>query len=256
MLTQSAVFLPQGRPPRPGQVHRQPRLAETLHAIASHGAKAFYEGPVAEDIVTKLRSVGGRHTEDDFARASVDYVTPIRARYRGVDVYECPPNGQGIIALLMLNILGRIRTSWLGSSRPGAISTWRRKPPRLAFCERAARLADPEHADVPVEALLSEAHAETMRARIHPDRMTAGLEPPALPEHRDTVYLSVVDAERNAISFINSLFHSFGSGIFAPRSGVMLHNRGAGFVLERGHPNGADAGQAPDAHDHSRDGSA
>ena len=240
----AAVFLPQGKPPQAGQVHRQPRLAETLNAIASHGAKAFYEGPVAEDIVTKLRSVGGRHTEDDFARASVDYVTPIRTRYRGVDVYECPPNGQGIIALLMLNVLEGFELRSLNPLGPERFHL-EAEASRLAFSERAARLADPEHADVPVEALLSEAHAETMRARIRPDRTTPGLKPPPLPEHRDTVYLTVVDAERNAVSFINSLFHSFGSGIFAPRSGVMLHNRGSGFVLEPGHPNELMPGKRP-----------
>ncbi len=240
----SAVFLPEGRPPRPGEMHRQPRLAATLRAIGSDGAGAFYEGPVARDIVTKLRQVGGVHTEADFAAATVDYVTPVRTAYRGVDVYECPPNGQGIIALLMLNILSGFDLRSLDPLGPERFHL-EAEATRLAYCERAARLADPDHADVPVEALLSNAHADALRARIDPARMVAGLSPPPLPEHRDTVYLAVVDSERNAVSFINSLFHSFGSGILAPESGVMLHNRAAGFVLEKGHPNELMPGKRP-----------
>ena len=240
----AAVFLPQGRPPRAGEVHRQPRLGETMQAVAAHGAAAFYEGPVARDIVAKLRRVGGVHSEDDFAAAAVDYVTPIRARYRGVDVYECPPNGQGIIALLMLNMLAGFELAGLDPLGPDRFHL-EAEATRLAYAERAARLADPEHAEVPVAALLSEAHAEALRARIDRGRMTPGLAPPPLPGHRDTVYLTVVDGDRNAVSLINSLFHSFGSGILAPASGVMLHNRAAGFVLEPGHPNELMPGKRP-----------
>ncbi len=237
-------FLPQGFPPRAGQLHRQPRLGETLQAIASHGSAAFYEGPVARDIVAKLRKLNGVHTADDFAAASVDYVKPVCTRYRGVDVYECPPNGQGIIALLMLNVLAGFDVSdWdpLGPERLHLEA----EVSRLAYRERDARLADPEHADVPVEELLSGAHAAALQARIDLRRATPGLAPPELPAHRDTVYLTVVDSERNAVSFINSLFHSFGSGILAPASGVMLHNRGAGFSLAPGHPNELRPGQRP-----------
>lgn len=240
----AAVFLPQGLPPRAGEVHRQPRLGETMQAIASHGAGAFYEGPVAKDIVGKLRTAGGVHTEEDFAAAAVNYVTPIRTRYRGVDVYECPPNGQGIIALLMLNLLSGFDLASLDPLGPERFHL-EAEATRLAYSERAARLADPEHAEVPVEALLSDAHAEALRARIDVQRMTPDLTPPELPEHRDTVYLTVVDADRNAVSFINSLFHSFGSGILAPESGVMLHNRGAGFALGPGHPNELMPGKRP-----------
>ncbi len=238
------VFLPQGVPPRTGQLHRQPRLGETLQAIADHGSEAFYGGSVARDIVAKLRRLGGVHTEDDFAAAAVDYVAPICTRYRGVDVYECPPNGQGVIALLMLNLLAGFDVAdWdpLGPERLHLEA----EVTRLAYSERAARLADPEHADVPVDALLSDAHAEALRSRIDLRRSTPGLALPDLPVHRDTVYLSVVDAEHNAVSFINSLFHSFGSGILAPASGVLLHNRGAGFTLASGHPNELRPGKRP-----------
>lgn len=240
----AAAFLPGGRPPRPGDVHRQPALAGTLRAIGEGGAKAFYEGPVADDMVAKLRAAGGTHTVEDFAAAAADYVEPVRARYRGHDVYECPPNGQGIIALLMLNVLAGYDLASLDPLGPERFHL-EAEATRLAFRERADRLADPGHAEVPVEALLSEEHADALRSRIRRDAAMDDVPPSTLPAHRDTVYLTVVDAERNAVSFINSLFHSFGSGILAPRSGVMLHNRGAGFVLEPGHPNVLAPGKRP-----------
>ncbi len=230
------IFLPGGESPPAGAVHRQPELAETLRRIAAEGRDGFYTGRVAEDMVDLLRARGGLHTLDDFAAAAGEYVTPIRTRYRGFDIVECPPNGQGIIALIMLNVLEGYRLSEL---EPLGVERLHLEVEagRLAYCDRDALVADPAMAEVPVERLLAEDHAAELRARIHRDRVMTGLPPPAFPAHSDTVYLCVVDRDRNAVSFINTLFHSFGSGLVSPKTGVTLHNRGTGFVVEPGHPN-------------------
>ncbi len=230
-----AVFLPKGRAPRIGETHRQPALAETLKAIAREGRDGFYRGPVAEDMVSHLRSLGGLHTLEDFANARGEYVTPVTTDFRGYTVHECPPNGQGIIALMILNILSQY------DARHEAHSVDRLhieiEATRLAYAARDAWLADPEKANVPVEEMLSGDLAERLAGMIDPRRALTELPDFEMPLHRDTVYISVVDEERNAVSFINSIFDSFGTGIVAPKSGVVLHNRGQSFSLKRGHPN-------------------
>jgi gamma-glutamyltranspeptidase/glutathione hydrolase len=234
--TARRIFLPGGRSPAVGSVHRQPELAETLAMIAEQGREGFYEGAIAEDIVGYLQGLGGLHTLDDFAEATGEYVTPIKTDYRGHRVYECPPNGQGVTALIMLNIL-----SGFDLGRLDPLSAERLhleiEATRLAYQDRNSFVADPGQAEVPVEWLLSEGHAAELRGAIREDRALTELPPTALPAHADTVYLCVVDRERNAVSFINSLFHSFGSGLVSPNTGVTLHNRGSSFLIEPGHPN-------------------
>ena len=242
--TSARIFLSGGRSPRAGAVHHQPDLAATLRAIADQGRDGFYFGRVAEDIVGFLRAQGGLHTLDDFAAAGGAYVTPIHTGYRGVDVFECPPNGQGIIALIMLNLLSGFDLSGLDPLGVERLHL-EVEAGRLAFRDRDALLADPERAEVPVERLLSAGYADALRAFIRPDRAVGEMPPPGLPDHADTVYLYVVDRDRNAVSFINSLFHGFGSGLTSPRTGVVLHNRGAGFVVAPGHPNCIAAGKRP-----------
>ncbi len=219
----------------------QPALAKTLRAIAAAGAKAFYEGEVAADMVATLRAAGGTHTEEDFSRAlgGAEFVRPIRRGWRGMEVYQCPPNGSGLLVLMILGMLER-----LGTAEGGAMSPERLhrhiEAARLAYRDRDAFLADPAQVEVPVERLTSDAYLHAL-AKLISDEHAMREMPPAgeadWARHRDTVYLCTVDADGNACSFINSLFEGFGSGILAEASGVMLHNRGYGFRLQEGHPN-------------------
>ncbi len=231
----AAVFLPDGRAPRMGAVHRQPALAETLARIARHGRDAFYEGEVARDIVERLQELGGLHTLDDFAQVAGEFVAPIHTDYNGYQVHECPPNGQGVIALEMLNILAGTDRAKHPPLSPERLHL-EIEAARLAYADRDAVLADPD-AGVPVETLLSAGHAAAQRARIDPARAMQPAPESPLPAHPSTVYITVVDAERNCASFINSLFNVFGSGITAPASGVLLNSRGRGFTLAPDHPN-------------------
>lgn len=234
--TAARLFLPGGEPPRVGQLHRQPELSATLEVIAEKGRDGFYAGPVAEDIVSYLRDLGGLHTLADFAEHAGEYVTPIKTNYRGYDVHEIPPNGQGITALILLNILSGYDLSQYDAMDPERLHIGI-EATRLAYADRNTFLADPRHAEVPVDYLLSEAHADELRALISLDKAMEQVPRPKLPAHPDTVYLCVVDEERTAVSFINSLFNSFGSGFVSPKAGVVLQNRGCGFVLDPDHPN-------------------
>ncbi|HUK06899.1 MAG TPA: gamma-glutamyltransferase [Stellaceae bacterium] len=230
-----AVFLPAGTPPGVGDLHRQPLLAETLRRIARRGPDAFYRGEIAADMVAKLRARGGLHTEEDFAAVAGDYVTPISAPFRGHEVFECPPNGQGLAALMILRTiegfdLGASR--WSETDRIHLIA----ETTKAAYRARDTFFGDPAGMGVPVAEFLSEARAVRTRAGIKLDRAS---DPVAWdePEHKDTVYLCIVDRDRNAVSFINSLFHEFGCGITAPKSGVLFHSRGSMFRTIPGHPN-------------------
>lgn len=229
------IYLVDGNAPPVGSIHRQPEMAATLKAIAEHGRDAFYRGPVAADIVECLQALGGLHTMDDFASARGAYVTPIKTRFRDYDVYECPPNGQGVVALIMLNILADCEAK--GDPLSAERLHLEIEAARQAYSARNDRVADPDAASVPVDWLLSPAFARELRDRIAPPGISELRPTPVPVEHSDTVYLTVVDKDRNAVSFINSIFSNFGSGIAAPVTGVLLQNRGQGFVLDPTHPN-------------------
>jgi len=230
-----AIFLPDGNPPRVGDLHRQPLLAATLRRIAQEGPTAFYQGAVAADMVAKLRELGGLHIEEDFATALGEYVTPISAPYRGHRVYECPPNGQGLTALMILRTLEAYRlgdSKWSEADRHHLLA----EATKAAYRARDAFFGDPGAMSMRVDEFLSEARAERTRAKIRLDHASQPVDWDE-PEHKDTVYLTIVDRDRNAISFINSLFHDFGSGITAPETGILLHSRGHMFRTIAGHPN-------------------
>ena len=228
----AAVFLPV---PAAGARHAQPLLADRLEEIAAHGPAAFYQGETAARMVAHLRSLGGLHTEQDFAEATdgAEWVAPISASYRGVEVHECPPNGQGLAALLILKILEGFDMAALSPADRIHVEA---EATKLAYHHRDALLGDPAHCPDVTDTLLSDAAIAALRARIDMTRAQA----PVLwdePEHKDTIYLCVVDAQGNAISFINSIFHGFGSGRLDPATGVLFHSRGASFRLIPGHPN-------------------
>jgi gamma-glutamyltranspeptidase / glutathione hydrolase len=241
--TAKRIFLTDGEPPRVGDLRRQPELAETLEAIAREGPAAFYRGPIAEDMVGYLKSLGGLHTADDFARAKGEYVTPITTEFRGRTIYECPPNGQGVVALMILNILSRFKV------RPDPLDIDNLhveiEATRLAYAARDALLGDPALVGVPVGHLLSDRLANELAAKIDLSRAIEDLPSFAGAAHKDTIYIAVVDEERNAVSFINSLFSTYGSGLMSPKSGVVFQNRGQGFVLTPGHPNQIGPGKRP-----------
>ncbi|HSR71845.1 MAG TPA: gamma-glutamyltransferase [Kiloniellales bacterium] len=225
------IFLPDGKAPGLGKLHRQPELAATLERIAKEGRDGFYLGPVAEDIVSYLRAQGGLHSLEDFAEHRGEYVTPIKTRYRGREIYECPPNGQGVAALQMLNILSGLMPD-IDDPLSAERLHFAVEAARLGYNDRDHYVTDPDQVEVPVERLLSESYAEELRARIDPARRMAELPARRIPVHADTVYLCVVDRDRNAVSFINSLFHSFGSGYVAPKTGIVLQNRGESFSTD------------------------
>jgi len=229
------IFLRHGAAPKAGDLHVQPELAATLRLIASEGRDAFYAGPVAADMVSHLRALGGLHTLDDFAATKGDYVAPVSTRYRGYEIHQMPPNNQGLTALLMLNILSGFE---LGALDPLSAERLHLEVEagRLAYRDRDRFIADPDLVDVPSRELLSARHAEQLRAVIDPARAMTDLPRVDLPKG-DTVYISVVDRDRNAVSFINSTYHSFGSGIVSPNTGVVLQNRGSSFSLDPRHPN-------------------
>lgn len=228
-------FLVAGRAPGIGHLLRLPRLARTLEAIAEGGADAFYSGPVAASMVQSLNEAGGRHTLADFAEWRPRVVDPVRVDYRGLDVYQIPPNGQGLTAAMMLNILKGFDHSELDPRGPERFHL-QIEAYRLAAAARDAYIGDPEHGPIAVDEMISESYAEQMRARIDLRKaMTDPVPEPLGPN--DTIYLTTADAEGNFCSFISSIAGGFGSALTCSRTGVLFQNRGTGFSLRPGHPN-------------------
>jgi gamma-glutamyltranspeptidase/glutathione hydrolase len=231
----AALFLPGGQPPAAGDTMTNPPLAGTLRRIGREGREAFYDGAVVREIIARLKSLGGLHEEEDFAAQRSNWVEPIHASYRGYEVHECPPNGQGIAALMILHTLAGYTLSGEDFSEADRLHLLA-EASKAAYWVRDNFICDPEHVPVDVADFLSEARAERSRRTIRLDRAMPGPRWAEI-EHKDTVYLCTVDRDGNACSFINSLFSSFGTGILAPQSGVLLHNRGTGFRTIPGHPN-------------------
>ena len=238
-------YLPNGVPPKAGQLVRLPGLANTLRQIAEGGPDAFYSGPVAEAIVTSLQEQGGVMTLDDLKNHHSTWDEPIHTDYRGVTIYECPPNGQGLTALIALNIASHFDLGSLPWHSPERIHLMV-ECMRLAWADAHEYIADMSRADVPVDMLLSKAYAAKRAGLVSHQRT---FNPPPLPGDMpggsDTIYLSVVDGAGNACSFIKSLYMSFGAGIVAKGTGVWLQNRGAGFSLVPGHRNCLAPGKRP-----------
>jgi len=224
------TYLPGGRAPAHGEIAYNRNLAATLRRLAASGRDGFYRGDLAARIVSSVQALGGALSARDLAEHRSEWVKPISVSYRGFDVYELPPNGQGVAALEMLNILeGFDLKSWGHNSAAYLHHLVEAK--KLAFADRDTYITDPAFARIPLDRLLSKGYAAERRKLISADRAAAEY-PAGQGEGSDTIYLTVVDKDHNAVSFINSLFSEFGSGIVAGDTGVCLQNRGASFRLD------------------------
>ena len=229
----TAQFLPGGRLPVVGDIRSQPALGHTLRQIARDGREAFYGGAVAGELVGILRGLGGAHSAEDFSAHASEYVTPISAKYRDYDIAECPPNGQGLAALMIMRTLAGFDVKRLSEADRIHLLA---EATKAAYRARDAFFCDPAVGDIDTGSFLSDRYIDAIRTAIDMKRASTAEAWDDI-EHRDTVYVTVVDRDLNAISLINSLFYPFGSGIYAPKSGVLLHNRGWSFRAKPGHPN-------------------
>ena len=240
----ASTFLVDGRAPRPGDIFVQKNLARTFRTLAKGGRDAFYRGEIARAIVDYCRKNGGFLTMEDFAAQTSEWVEPISTTYKGHTLYEMPPNGQGLTALLLLNILEGVDLQSMRSDAERYYHTMI-EATKITFADRNRFLADPAFSTVPVKELLAKDYAARRRALIDADK---AIDVPAYGDVRagsDTTYFSVIDKDRNAVSFINSIYFAFGSAIVAGDTGIMLQNRGAGFSLDPDHPNRFEPGKRP-----------
>jgi gamma-glutamyltranspeptidase/glutathione hydrolase len=235
----AATFLPSGAPPKHGDLFTNPRLARSLEAIARNGRDAFYQGSIAEAIAADMKARGGLLTLQDFADHRADWVEPISTNYRGHDLLEMPPSTQGFVALEMLNIMEGFDIKSFGHNSADYLHVVS-EAKRIAFADRGALLADRDHMPKgALRTLISKEYAAERRREIDPNRAAEryATREFATADLGDTVYLTAADGDGNVISFIQSLFNSFGAGFVAGETGITLHNRGSGFTLQRGHPN-------------------
>jgi gamma-glutamyltranspeptidase / glutathione hydrolase len=228
-------FLPGGKAPEIGDAVALPALAATLRSIARNGPRAFYEGEIAEDMVATVRAKGGVLALEDLGAHRGDAVEPVSSNYRGLDVVEIPPNGHGMTALVLLNVLETFDFRTLAVSGPQRLHLLL-EACRLAYAVRDTHIADPAFMRVPVPSLLNKSFAADLAKHIDASRRVAL--PAAPTPERHTVYLTVVDRDRMAVSLINSLYSHFGVGVATEKTGIMLHNRGACFAVDPRHPNG------------------
>jgi oxamate amidohydrolase len=245
------IFLRSGRPYGAGESIRQPDLARSLKEVASGGREAFYRGPVAQEIVRHLQSLGGLLSLDDFAGHRSDWVDPIQTTYRGYEVHTFPPNSQGLALLQILNILEGYDVAAMGDGSPDYLHH-SVEATKAAFADRDRWVTDPDFLEIPTAALISKEYAEQRREQIDPhralqiDQVPPGESPlgPSGPAQEspdvrqgDTVYMAVVDGEGGCVSFIQSIYHDFGSAVVGGDTGIILQNRCCFFSLELEHPN-------------------
>ncbi|MES2432244.1 MAG: gamma-glutamyltransferase family protein [Pseudomonadota bacterium] len=234
-------YLLDGQAPQIGQVFRAPGQAEVLRRVAREGRAGFYKGEVAEDMVASLQAMGGLHTLEDFAATACTYTDPIAGDYKGIELVEHPPNGQGATAILMLNILKHFDLAAMdpfGTQRAHIEA----ETAKLAYDARNRFIAE---ATPRLDHMLSPETASKLAALIDPKRAMAAAAPLTEAVHKDTIYITVVDRDRMAVSLIYSIFWGFGAGIASQKFGINFQNRGAGFSLEKGHPNEAGGGKRP-----------
>lgn len=239
----AATFLPNGQPPSIGSLFTNKNLAASLKKIAAGGRDVMYKGELADKLVKFAQAQGGLHTKEDFANHTSTWVEPISTTYRGHTVYELPPNNQGLAALQMLNILEGYDVKALGHNSAEYLHLLV-EAKKLAFQDRAKHIADPAFYQAPLAKLLSKDYAAEMRKSIDLNHVASeNGDGPRGGE--DTVYLTVVDKDRNVVSFIQSIFSAFGSGLVAGDTGIVLHNRGAGFSFDPKANNRLEGGKRP-----------
>ena len=230
------TYLPDNRAPAVGQIFRNTDLARSLQLIAHGGRDAFYKGELAKAIVETSKRHGGTFTEKDFADYSAEWVDPISTTYRGWKVYELPPNGQGLAALEMLNIMETFPLQKYGVNSSATLHAMI-EAKKLAYADLVRNIGDPKFSKLPVEQLLSKDFAAQRAKQIDPNKANCNVGPASLQPGSETIYLSVVDRDGNMVSLIQSNFEDFGSGIVPEGTGFVLHDRGALFTLDRNSPN-------------------
>ena len=236
-----ATYFLGDRPPKFGEVFRNPNLAVTLKRIAEHGRDGFYKGPTADAIVALSNTSGGTMTLADLGEFQVEWQEPIKTTYRGWTVYELPPQGQGIAALMMLNIMERYPLGEWGFHDPRSLHVMI-EAKKLAYADMLKYVGDPKFSQVPVTQMLSREHAAARASLLDISKAACDVMPAQIAglegaHGGDTIYLTVIDAEGNIVSFIQSVYSSFGSGLVPSKGGFALHNRGALFTIEPGQPN-------------------
>ena len=229
------TYLMGGKAPKTGTILRQPNLARTYTMLAQEGRDAFYRGPLGRTITEYVQQCGGVLSMEDLNRHHSDWVEPISINYRGYEVYETPPNTQGIAALEMLNILEGYDLHSLGYQSPEYLHLLF-EAKKLAFADRDRYVSDPDFVAIPVQRLLSKEYAQQQRARINLQQAAMHVGP-GLEKDGDTMYLCTADNQGNVVSLIQSLYYGFGSGIVGGNTGVMMQNRGAYFSLDPRHVN-------------------
>lgn len=231
-----AIFLPDGEVPEIGRIMRNPALAKTFRTLGEQGPKAFYEGALTEAMLATLKAAGGVHAAADFAEFEPEWLEPISSTYKDSRVFECAPNGQGIVALLLLNMLETFDHTAMAAHGIDRFHL-EAEATRLAYLYRDKYVADPRLADVPQTELLDKDTGRRLAGRIDMHQAMRDLPPPTLPPHPDTINISIVDKDLNCVSFINSIYDSFGSGIVCEQTGVTFHSRAKAFSLREGHAN-------------------
>jgi gamma-glutamyltranspeptidase / glutathione hydrolase len=233
----SAVYLIDGeRAPVAGEWHHNPDQASALRGIAQHGPGYLYGGPLGERIAAHVQQLGGFITADDMARQQAFWVDPISVPYRGYRLWQLPPNNQGIAALQMLRLLEDYDLEGMGHNSAEYLHHLI-EAKKLAYADLNRYVADPEHLDIDPMMLLTDDYTRTRRALIDPARAAERVDPGAARTETETIYLSVADADGNMVSFINSIFSYFGSGIVVPGTGLVMQDRGSGFTMTDGLPN-------------------
>ncbi|MEW9797340.1 gamma-glutamyltransferase [Alteromonas sp. CYL-A6] len=238
----SDIFMPNGHAPRKGEIFTNPALAATLEKIATGGRDAFYKGDIARTIDAYMAEQGGFLSYEDLAAHQGEWVTPVSTNYRGYDVWELPPNGQGIAALQILNIMERYDIEGMGFGSADYIHTFV-EAKKLAFEDRARYYADMAFSDVPVDWLISKDYAAKRQALIDPKKAAERVDAGVIDG--DTIYMTVADKDGNMVSLIQSNYRGMGSGMTPPGLGFILQNRGELFTMEEGHRNEYAPGKRP-----------